>query len=219
MKVFVHNRTLRPRFLSEGINAKTGDLTNIVIKRTFVENTPSPYTQCSDLTYYSSELYDHIIKSKRTYRQKDCFDLCRQKNIISKCNCFFTGYDNLNSNVRPCLNTTDIGCYRYVNIDAVTCASDFCPLECNSIEYDLSVSSLISWDQSLVEIRVYYPQLEYTLLQVTPAMTLSSLIANLGGIMGLIVSLSFFSLLEIVELFVLILQSLIKSHKSSKVSA
>jgi len=115
--------------------------------------------------------------------------------------------------------------------------SMYCPLECNSIEYDLTVSSTISptlndfnslskvtsmsyeeYRTQFVNIVVYYSQLEYTLIEETPATTLASLIANLGGTMSLIVSVSFFTLLEICELVVLLSHVLI-SKRLQKISS
>jgi hypothetical protein len=231
MKVFVHNSSVQPRWYSEGVYVKPGEISMIGIKRTFINNYPSPYTECTDTSSFSSVLYDFIINSNRTYRQKDCFDLCIQQSTISTCGCYSTKYDKLSSSqIRPCLNDTDWDCYNSVShkIDLVECASQYCPLECNSIEYDLTVSSTISptlndynslnisstisyeeYRTQFVNIVVYYSQLEYTLIEETPATTLASLIANLGGTMSLIVSVSFFTLIEICELFALLLHVII----------
>ena len=227
IRVFIHNKTLKPRWYEEGVYVRPGEYTLISVKRTSISNAPSPYTDCIDLTSYSSVLYDFIINSNRTYRQKDCFDLCVQLETISQCGCYFTGEDNpLKHKTKPCLNLSEYDCYVNVffKFNPAECASVYCPLECNSIEYDLSLSSTISptlneynslnvsssltyeeWRTQNVHINVFYSKLEYTFIEETPAMTLTSLIANLGGTMGLIVSLSFFTLLEIVELFLLFL--------------
>ena len=195
------------------VSIKPGELSYIGVKRTFVKNVPSPYTQCQDLTSYSSELYDFIIKSNKTYRQKDCFDFCIQQLIISKCGCYSTRYPNpsLPSNkTRACLNFTDYICFKqaYFQVDVAKCASDSCPLECDSERYNLILSSATypAYESSLF---VYYTELEYTLMETIPAMTLASLIASLGGTLGLIISVSFFTLLEIVELFVLLTHALL----------
>jgi hypothetical protein len=229
MKVFVHNSSVEPRWYSEGVYVKPGEISMIGVKRTFINNYPSPYTECTDLTTYSSVLYDFIIKSNRTYRQKDCFDLCIQQLTISTCGCYSTKYENSYSETnftRPCLSKLDWKCYLNASyqVDVVKCATEYCPLECNSIEYDLTVSSTISptlndynsldissimsyeeYRTQFVNIVVYYSQLEYTLIEETPATTLASLIANLGGTMSLIVSVSFFTIFEIGELIFLLL--------------
>ena len=236
MAVFVHNRTTQPRWSSESIAVKPGELSMVGVKRTFVSNFPLPYTQCNDLTSYSSFLYNFIMKTNRTYRQKDCFDLCIQQETIKKCNCSTPMYENPLSNTRPCLTLNDYVCYQniYSNFNPTNCALDACPLECQSIDYDLTVSSIISStlnDYNLLNISsslsfeeyrtqsvsffIYYPLLEYTLIEVSPSMTLASLIANLGGTMSLIVSVSFFTFVEIVELIILLLKNIFSIHFDS----
>ena len=232
MRVFIHNRTIQPRWESEGVNIKPGESSMIEVKRTFVSNYPSPYSGCTDSKSYSSLLYGYIIKSNRTYRQKDCLDLCKQQETINKCGCFSPNYDNPLSNTRPCLTLNESNCYSKINLhfDPTYCAFDACPLECQSIDYDLTVSSIISptlndynllnsssslsfeeYRTQSVSFTVYYPRLESTFIEVSPSMTLASLIANLSGTMSLIVSVSFFTFVEIIELIVLILKNVISN--------
>jgi len=233
MRVFIHNRTIQPRWSSEGVAVKPGESSMIEVKRTFVSNYPSPYSECTDLKSYSSLLYEFIIKSNRIYRQKDCLDLCIQQETINKCGCFSPNFDNPFSDTRPCLTLNESDCYTKIfsNFNPNNCALDFCPLECKSIDYDLTVSSVISptlndynllnsssvlsfeeYRTRSVSFSVYYPYLEYTFIEVSPSMTMASLIANLGGTMSLIVSVSFFTFVEIIELIILILKNIISNH-------
>ena len=266
MVVFVHNASMRP-LKTDRVFVESGKKTFISVKRTFVSNSPYPYTDCQDLTSYSSPLYDHIKSSKQysTYRQQDCFNLCVQEAIIENCNCSFSGFDNPygeNSTVRPCLTLNDYECYnkKFFEFDPTECASKSCPLECDSIEYDLSISSLIDpsydfylknfgydkfccfyywlcpnggyihskcscnsrcaasfnftpisyndFNRYFVKFSVFYPSLSFTQLKSTPSMTILDLLANLGGSMGFIVSVSFFTLFEIIELVVLMAHAL-----------
>lgn len=276
MVVFVHNASLRP-LKSDQIFIETGKRSLISVKRTFVNNVNSPYTPCQDLSSYSSPLYDFIINSHQysTYRQKDCFNLCIQESIIAACNCSYSGIDNPygpNSTIQPCLSLSDYTCYNriFYEFDPNECASNSCPLECQSVEYDLSVSSLAdpslsnylnggagygqfccffywlcpqgqyilnecscsnacfdslinftaidyeTFKNYFVTFYVYYPSLTFTQLETTPAMAITDLLSNLGGSMGLIVSVSVFTLVEITELFVLILNALL-FKKTNKV--
>ena len=251
------------------------------MRRTFISNVNSPYTSCQDLTLYSSEFYNFIINSKKysKYLQTDCFNLCIQESIISECNCSYSGFDNPFNNsttvVRPCLTLFDFDCYNNIlnGFDPRECAANSCPLECESIEYDLSVSSLVDpsrtfyydtvlnfcfWslvhtksvslcpDQReiysnyticlyeaffksggpcgvrptpslegyetyrnyIVKFSVFYPSLSFKQIQTSPAMTLAGLVANMGGTLGLIVSVSVFTLFEKAEFLVLILHAL-----------
>ena len=244
MIVFVHNASLRP-LKFDGVFIETGKKTFISVKRTFVSNSPFPYTDCQDLTSYSSPFYDFIINSNpySKYRQQDCFNLCIQESIIEQCNCSYSGFDNpyygSNSSVQACINWNDYKCFtKQLNaFDPVECASKSCPLECESVEYVLSVSSLVEpsldngpWKRTfcnsftdlcngtidyetfrsyMASFTVSYPTLSYTQLKTSPAMTFASLLANLGGSMGLIVSVSVFTIFELVELIALIMHVLI----------
>ena len=226
MKVLVDNNSLQPRFFEEGVYVSAGQVSYICVRRTFVQNEPAPYTECIDLTSYSSELYDFITKtSNRVYRQKDCIDLCIQKYIIENCFCYYVLYDNPFGNTTGyCSSNSDVTCAENHKKDfpnVVDCISNYCPLECESIQYDYSVSSniwpsytmykadadpdkLVNYDeysQKMLLFYVYYNQLDLTLIQEAPATTLSNLIAGLGGTMGLIVSFSCLTFLELAELF------------------
>ena len=155
--------------------------------------------------------------------------MCTQQLISSNCGCYapLFGFPSLNSNLtRPCLTATDYACgvKAYFQVDVAKCASDYCPLECDAIDYDLVVSSMIyptnqdyndenNWQT--VKLKIFYSGLEYTLIQETPAMTLANLIANIGGSMGIIVGVSFFTMLEIGELLALILHAMLSTQKVS----
>jgi hypothetical protein len=140
--VFVHNSSFRP---SQEVFIKPGEMTDIQIVRTFIQKQAQPYSDCIDLTSYSSELYDYIINTGQTYRQQDCFELCLQKNTLKNCNCYFPGVQNLRTTFGPCLNMTDWTCLssQYYNFNLDDCQTNYCPLECDSIKYDLTLSSLV----------------------------------------------------------------------------
>ena len=82
MVVYIHNSSFKPS-LSDGIFVDLGKLTSITVRRTFNQKYPYPYSECLDLTGYSSDLYDYIKNSNRTHRKTDCFELCIQQLVIS----------------------------------------------------------------------------------------------------------------------------------------
>jgi hypothetical protein len=141
--VFVHNSSFKPS--SKEVFVKPGEVTYIQFERSFLEKQPSPYSDCIELSSYSSELYDYIINSGQKYRQQDCFELCLQKKFLKNCNCFFPGYQNLSTQLKPCLNQTEYLCLgqQYYNFNLEECKTNFCPLECDSIKFDLTLSSLV----------------------------------------------------------------------------
>ena len=109
------------------------------------------------------------------------------------------------------------------------CKKD-CPLECESVKYDLQVTSLIFPSEQMYNsmnrseyllkesereitfgmssdvylyLNVFYPYLEYTLLIESPKTLPVDLFASIGGSLGLFIGLSIFSFFEILEVFFL----------------
>jgi hypothetical protein len=143
LKVFIHNHTFEPSS-SEGVNIQPGTETNILIKRTFTSKEPQPYTECTDLDSFSSELYNFMIETNKTYRQIDCINLYLQRMIIENCKCFHTKFKNLFSLTQPCLNLSQYECMtkQFITHDHTLKCLEECPLECESVSYDLQSSSL-----------------------------------------------------------------------------
>ena len=146
MRIYIHNRSFAP-ISSDNINVRVGQETTITIKKTFSHRTPYPYSSCIDLTTFKSELYTATIKDKSNneYRQIDCFNLCLQRMIIQKCNCFHSRFKRLSSS-NPCHSLDDLECigqqeseFKDEKLDE--CLKE-CPLECVKQEFDLQVSSL-----------------------------------------------------------------------------
>jgi hypothetical protein len=245
--VFVHNSSFKPSS-ADAIYVKPGEMSFISVRRVFTNNYPFPYSDCIDLSTYSSYLYNYIIKSNQVYRQFDCFKLCIQQNIIQNCGCYNLEYSSLNTNLRPCLNLTDYVCLdsQKKKFNAEECQANSCPLECNTIKYDLSYSSLInpglkeynllsaqdvsSYSRILgenltydtfksiwVNIWIYYPTLQYTQITVQPKISIIDLFTQIGGSLGLFVSFSVFTLFELIEIFVLVVHVLF-IKRSNKIS-
>ena len=223
MVVFVHNSSFGLSS-SEGVYVELGKSTYISVERTFTQKYPFPYSDCVDFSSFKSTLYDFMIEANRTYRQQDCFDLCIQQKIIDYCKCYFTGYDNLNTTIRPCLNLTEYYCLitQYLSFEVKECQQNNCPLECASIKYDLSLSTLLYpnlkgynslsdtdkyyiaqyIDQNLtyelfkemyLQFSVYYPKLSYIELTEYPKTSIIDLLTQIGGSLSMFVRLSIFT--------------------------
>jgi hypothetical protein len=141
MYVFIHNSSFLPS--STVVSLEPGKYYNIEIQKTFIQKSSYPYSECIDLDSYSSKLYDYIKSLGQNYRQEDCFRLCLQETIISKCNCFVTLYSNLSTTVEACLTLSQFMCaeMQYLSFDLLDCKSKSCPLECETVNYDLTVTS------------------------------------------------------------------------------
>jgi len=104
-----------------------------------------------------------------------------------------------------------------------------CPLECNQTNFNTQLTSLrlTSWKyylnliqrylsslfistnlnkevalESFVSLNIYYDSLSYMLTTEAPQMDWISLLGNIGGNLGLLLGVSFFSLCELVEVMI-----------------
>jgi hypothetical protein len=219
--VFIHNNSFRPNSIEKAqVYVESGKKTFIGVKRIFNYKLAYPYSQCIDLNGYSSELYD-LITSNRTYRQSDCFKLCRQKFYIEKCGCnSLNDIINVNKNVKLCSNLSEQTCSDsiYFSFSREECERNWCPLECDSVEYDLCISSLahskrVQSEDALkpmlatVHLIIYYPTLEYTFIKESPQTTELDLFGTIGGMLGIFISFSLFTLLEIFEIIILVIRA------------
>ena len=220
----------------DGVYVPTGELTNIAVERTFRHNLPTPYSNCElgdeQTKDFYSDLYDIIVKSDYEYNQQFCFSQCVQKEIISLYNCSYPfSFSLLNS--EQCINETKLNLTEAYYFKLISdsflednCRS-LCPLECNSTEYHVSVSSVqIIGDyyadflkenpnllqdfvtrpvnartaqESVVVMNIFYDSLAYTKSTEIAQMDLVALLSNIGGTLSLFLGVSVFSLFEIVE--------------------
>lgn len=110
-----------------------------------------------------------------------------------------------------------------------------CPLECDSIQYrtyqtnlgSISVKYINKYkiDVSLNKldemylIAVYNSRTVYTLINQIPKMTLFELVSSVGGTLGLFVGLSFFPLVEIIEIILELIGDFLVKTKRNNVAA
>jgi hypothetical protein len=132
----------------------------------------------------------------------------------------FNDYLNVNPKAKYCSNLSELACADnlYFIHDREECEKVSCPLECNSVDYDLSVSSLVysnslsernSDFSSTVHLIIYYYTLEYTFISESPQTTELGLFASIGGTLGIFISLSLFTVFEIVEILILVINALL----------
>jgi hypothetical protein len=237
LRIFVHNNS----FLSstaEEILVETGKHSSISIKKTIMHKTPMPHSECQDLGDFKSNLYDYIKLNHVEYRQKDCFELCLQKLIIDECKCFYPWLSVYGKMTQPCFNSTQFHClakkFNEVIDEIETMCSPQCPLECDSITYDLGMSSLrfpnkqfydslelkpkvLSYNKFrrlYLNLEIFFPVKQYTEISENPKVPFADLVSNIGGALGVFLGLSVFSFIEIFELFIQVLFLFFKIRKS-----
>ena len=243
LRIFVHNNSFLSSSADE-ILVETGKHSSITIKKTVTHKTPMPYSQCEVLTNFRSDLYDYIKLNYMEYHQKDCFELCLQKIIIENCSCFYTWLPEYGSSYPPCFSLRQFKCLSLKfneTIDEIDkiCAPQ-CPLECDYVTYDLSISSLTfpnkqfydslnlnksemtlsKYRQLYLGVDIFFPVKQFTEVSETPKITFVDLVSSIGGALGVFLGLSVFSLFEMFEIVLKILFFLCKRivyYKKEKV--
>ena len=96
--------------------------------------------------------------------------------------------------------------------DSNALCKPLCPSECNSINYPVQISAKIRTTVSgkamrsgYTKVRIYNDNFEYTLIEQLGKISIENLIGNVGGVLGLLVGASLISLVEILELLVVLL--------------
>jgi hypothetical protein len=239
--VIIHNHTLPPLSMAnEDIKISPGRTNYITVHRTFTEKLGEPYNDCvKDPNSFKKNktLIEYMTKSGRAYSQKKYFELCFNLKYFetNDCNCTHHIWDEILVKCFARVKTfsTLYNCSKNFrtklseNLFKHKC-SEYCPFECDSIEYSLSTYTLdypntgnISErditkhfsskfetyeevQRSFYSFIIYYKDLKYTIIKEEPNMVLADLISNIGGLLGIFVGYSLISFLEIIELLIAI---------------
>lgn len=145
--IMINNHTIKP-MINDLIEVSTGTETSIQVNRLITQKLPSPYNGCMNnlnrIDAFDSDLFRAINKSNRAYRQKNCFDLCYQQEVIRTCNCFLSSLERLNG-TNSCSSIREFECSSnlwrvFVASDVNAACSKYCPLECDSMRYRITTS-------------------------------------------------------------------------------
>ncbi|RNA26637.1 acid-sensing ion channel 5 isoform X1 [Brachionus plicatilis] len=186
-----------------GINVASKYITNINVRKRMIKKIPHPYSDCLEdhSKFFSSEIYQATKTQAESYSQYLCFE-CLSLQFME----FFS-----NSDVSK------------------KCEKD-CPLECERIEYDYTVSltdyptdlvanGLVelmkkknsSKNYSLDYVNVFYDSLEYESIEELEKMDIVDLVSSIGGLLGLFIGISVLSFAEIIEILILIVDEIFLS--------
>ena len=192
LKIFVHNKS-NPYLPNDGIEIKPSAKTNIGIKKTTTFKEPSPYSTCQG--------------DDKAYSQDVCINQCKQKLTIQKCNCYDLKRPN-DSSYPACLSQAQVKCLESLFYEIDRCYLE-CPNECCSTRFDFMFSNskypngnLFKFEQynpfflnknatlddfieKSLALHIYYPELKYTVISESPKESAISLLANIGGTLGL----------------------------------
>ena len=223
LRLIVHNHSIDPGYYSGGTKSgfilAPGFNHEIGIKRTFSSKLGLPFNNCiknvTSLDSYNSDLYKFMLEStKYQYTQKDCFDYC----IGTELNKYFNKTNKTDHwlNIYKTYSFKNFWSFysKFVRGENKKICTPLCPLECDTIKYDTSISftkfseneyfalfDLNGSVNNLISIDIYYENLEYTSIIQLPKMDIFDLISNIGSNLSLFIGVSFLSFAEIIEIF------------------
>jgi hypothetical protein len=173
-------------------------------------------------------LYKYILTNTNYhYTQKDCFDYCmgtelnKHFNITNKTDHWLNLYKTFAFNQfdkKIQFETYSFDKFwdfysGFIKDEIQNVCTPLCPLECDSIKYDTSISftkfsnnefeflfDLNGSIDNLIWIDIYYGNLEYTSITQLPKMNPFDLISNIGSNLMLFIGISFISFAEIIEI-------------------
>jgi len=249
IQIIVHNHSSDSGFYlgssDKGSAASPGYATNFEIKRIYSFKLNEPFSSCLkdtvSINSFDSDLYRYILQSTNySYNQKDCFEYCKGREINKYLN-ITNEIDHWKSIITKRLknfNSLELFKVTKQNFDKI-CSKE-CPLECDSVKYDLSISftkliveRIVSLSnelggianpkfkmltekdsQDLVFVNVFYKDLDYTSISQLPKMDFFDLVSNIGGNLGLFIGVSFLSFAEIIEFIIEVVYILFESKRS-----
>ena len=137
--------------LDDGISLTPGFETNIIAKRTFINQLSKPYSNCEiqsnyNIDSFDSDLYKLMIENGLEYTFNDCIDLCYQKQVVQNCKCYDIESAALYRNVSPCFTSDQINCVNKIynlvaNDEHIESCYSSCPLECSKFKITNIIST------------------------------------------------------------------------------
>ncbi len=214
LRIIIHNHNNDPEFYTGGsnknINIPNGFYTDINIRRIFVEKLGQPYNDClkdvKSIESFDSDLYRYVLQSTAyAYRQKDCVNLCLGREYYKFLNTTSNKIDHLFNSLNEMNYTLSSEFYKIYDTLVSNVCLPLCPLECDSMDYDLSLSMmkfLNNNNESMTGFNAYYYDSTYTFISELEKFGCLDLISGIGGNMGLFIGASFLSFVEFIEYLV-----------------
>jgi hypothetical protein len=211
--VSIYNQTQNlSTIYNKGYYISVGTENLFKVKKIYDTKLEYPYNGClNDVSEFTkNKTIISYMKNKNTqYSQTECNRLYENLKYLeeSNCNCSLKHLDDFpykvcenNSEHKDCLKEF----MSHFNNKDQKC-SDYCPLECNTLNYEITINSFSSLSYSSNDsfiISVFYEDLKYTWINQKPKMQFIDLISNIGGSLGLFVGISFVSFLDLFEILI-----------------
>ncbi|XP_022079731.1 low-density lipoprotein receptor-related protein-like isoform X1 [Acanthaster planci] len=236
VRVAITPPNIRPNPTDNGFTVKPGAVTSIGLRYNFIKRQSDPYGKCQPSIESSFILENgHVrhIKPGEEYDRGLCKKTCVHTHIWRQCRCS----DTLELDGQRCeiLNTEQDLCKKLMYFlhqsENLTCD---CPQQCDEVYYT-KTSSTSAWpsanfmkhllknlhslnkktkhlngnniNENIVRLEVFYEELNYESTKEIPAYESSSLLGDIGGIIGLYIGFSFITVAE----FLCVIYKLVKN--------
>ncbi|CAD5228068.1 unnamed protein product [Bursaphelenchus okinawaensis] len=206
---------------SLGYNIATGTRTSVSVTYTQIQRLGPPYGDCSD-AIPDGYLYDG------DYNTELCQRSDFQALMIESCDCYDPRYPTPNdTTVGRCSIDDNLSCWLDYNNQT---AGEDCYQSCNEGDYTVSISSATwpapldqyvagcyedaypegcysTFSQNALWLEVFYEKLNYETMTESASTTVSTMLSNIGGQIGLFLGMSVISFIEFVLLGLQVLLS------------
>ncbi|MCP9263630.1 hypothetical protein DINM_007017 [Dirofilaria immitis] len=225
-RITVHDKWVVPFPDAFGYNAPTGFLSSFGVRMKKFNRLVPPHGQCLKESKRNVE----SIYPGFNYSIEGCHRSCNQKEVVRICGCANPAYpipkaaktckvtDHI---ARECIKNATLHFSRLISEGNLT--DCVCHQPCSEVNYEVTYSAA-RWPSGTTKVMECIStddlcmeryQLNYETLTETPAYTLTSALADLGGLTGLWIGASVVSLMEIVALIVYTVQAYVRRRKSN----
>lgn len=228
--------------------AEPGTDSVIFVSETKSETQTKPYSECVPNESVNTPLGMLMRSREIKYTYSNCLVVCQQKLIFDKYKCQLSYLPIISEGDPICHNRTIYEAINSAEWDTSIC-SDWCPIECSTSHFDVSVSSTkypsfsvyydtinsdlpfyaslfgtenITYEmfqKSVASVRVTFKHLKYTEIVEMPTMSVVDFISSIGGTMGLFLGFSFMICVEFIELSLDFIILFIKDRRKKKQNA
>ncbi|XP_023930768.1 acid-sensing ion channel 2-like [Lingula anatina] len=207
--ILLHNSKDHPNVVTQGFQVAPGGSANVAIKQKYVKNLPQPHGQCADkqLAYFPH------------YSKINCQAECLHNETIEKCGCRLVYYPEV-PGLRECSPIDVNTCWGplLTNVSQImkNCA---CTEACETFYFEYSVTNgrvsdvsaqaaavFLNTTQTYVEknylaVYLYYKEMSYEEVIQQEAYSTLTLLADIGGALGLILGSTLMTVAEILDFF------------------
>ncbi|XP_070532973.1 amiloride-sensitive sodium channel subunit beta-2-like [Ptychodera flava] len=232
VRVVIHHQMTKPFPEDDGVGVKPGAVTSIAIKMNKRMRIGYPHGNCSDGYQNEEPAYQYSVLA--------CQKLCLQSYLLKKCGCVDSlTSDKPRCSV---LNKTQDACKQIMNYfyQAGLLVCD-CQQSCSEVTFSKAISQALwpsapflphllnsihasnrkTWvihdkesaREDLVRLEVYFEDLSYNFISEEKAYSITQLLSDTGGSLGLYVGLSVITLIEFIEYLVLMFGAMRRRRK------